>query len=203
MLNFGFYTNLKLSLSHYNINIVFKTLQPIKNGNKVSKVLRYLNIIAFAALIGSTLAFFYKPLFRYEDDIKEVMAGSIYLILFIMVLRAISYVLLRSKSSKTKSYLLLTPNEITADEMIYSLEHIKNIRFIGNDIKGEFRGFISKGTGNEMILSLEGDIEKKFYFEQTSNNRLRDQKEILEGYVTQNKLSKTNFEMIMNNTNYY
>ena len=97
----------------------------------------------------------------------------------------------------------MTPNEITADEMIYSLEHIKNIRFIGNDIKGEFRGFISKGTGNEMILSLEGDIEKKFYFEQTSSNRLRDQKEILEGYVTQNKLSKTNFEMIMNNTNYY
>lgn len=182
---------------------MFKTLHPSKKGNKAASIIKFLNIIAIIALVGSSLAYFYKPFFRYEDDIKQIIAGSIFLLLFVQILKAITYILLRGKNSKVKSYMLLSPNEITADEMIYSLDHIKNIRFIGNDIKGEFRGYISKGTGNQMILTLEGDMERVFYFEQTTDNRLRDQKEILEGYVEKNKLSKTNFEMIMNNTNYY
>ena len=87
--------------------------------------------------------------------------------------------------------------------MIYRLEHINKIRFVGNDVKGEFRGFISKGSNNQMILSLIDDVEKTFTFEQTTQRRLSGQKEILASYVAQGKLSKVNFDAIINNTNYF
>ncbi len=182
---------------------MFRTLQSKKDKPKAFGIFKIATIITVLLMILSSLAVIYPPFFRYEDELKRLVAGCIFFILFLQIVKALVFVFLKSKGAKTTGDLILNENEITAEGMIYRLEHINKIRFVGNDVKGEFRGFISKGSNNQMILSLIDDVEKTFTFEQTTQRRLSGQKEILASYVAQGKLSKVNFDAIINNTNYF
>ena len=182
---------------------MFRTIQVQEKKPIISSLLKILTILASITLILSSIAVFYPPFFRYEEDLKQIVGSSIFVILFIQIVRAFVYIFLKSRNAKTTGDLILKENEITAEDMIYRLEHITKIRFVGNDVKGEFRGFISKGSNNKMILSLVDGVEKTFYFEQTKQRRLKNYNDILHSYVSQNKLSKVNYEAILNNTNYY
>lgn len=96
----------------------------------------------------------------------------------------------------------LRPDQVILDDAVYPVSQIQRLRFIGNDIRGDFRGFVSKGTENKVILESNGSTVE-FGFEQTPEQNLKNQSEILNRYRSAGILSEANLLNILNNTNYY
>jgi hypothetical protein len=108
----------------------------------------------------------------------------------------------RSKSRPTGKIELLE-NEVVFEDRTIPLSQIEKIRIIGNDVKGDFRGFISKGIRNQLIVTLKDGTALQALFEQTKENSVLGKKDILAIYHQQGKLSDSNYQNILRNTNYY
>lgn len=186
------------------MEIAFRALQPVKKTSKAFTIIKYATILLIVGIIISTIVLFLPPFFRLEDDIKAIIGGLIMLLLFVQVLRAFTYVLLKGKKiSKYTGHLVLNSDSIAYNDEVFPLNTIEKIRFIGNDIKGDFRGFVGKGIDNQIQLTLKNQEEKTFFFEQTLEHNLKLAEENLNTYVDAKLLAKSNYDSIMNNTNYY
>lgn len=184
---------------------MFRTFQYLKkNKFSVSKVILTLitvNIITIATLlILAVIPQFYrsKDYFLEQTFVLNIVLIGLFLLL------GINYVLFNAKSkAKPEGNLQLNEEEILFNNEKIALSEIQKLRIIGNDVKGDFRGFISKGIKNEFIISLKNGTEKHVFFEQTNTNNLRNLKNTLEIYYKKGIITETNYYNILNNTNYY
>lgn len=186
------------------MEIAFRALQPVTKKSKAFSIIKYATTILVIAIIITTIILFLPPFFRLEDDIKKILGGLIMLLLFVQILRAFTYVLLKGKKVKQYTgHLVLDSEFIAYNEQVYPIHDIENIRFIGNDIKGEFRGFVGKGIDNRIQITTTNKDEHVVFFEQIVDHNLKMAETQLKSYVDAKILSKTNYDSIMNNTNYY
>ena len=186
------------------MEIAFRALQPVKKTSKAFKIIKFATTFLFIAIAITTIILYLPPFFRLEDDIKAVLGGLIMLLLFVQVLRAFTYVLLKGKKIKNYTgHLILNLDSVAYNDEVFPISNIEKIRFIGNDIKGDFRGFVGKGIDNQIQITLKNQDEKTFFFEQTLEHNLKLAEENLNRYVDAKILAKSNYDSIMNNTNYY
>lgn len=143
------------------------------------------------------------PFFRIKDQLLESTFTLNMILVALIVLSAINYILFRNNKGKIAGTLDFQNDKIMIDEKEFALSEIEKIRIIGNDIKGEFRGAMSKGAGNQLIITMKNGEKTDVYFEQTTENKLKNQKDILNVYHDEGKLSESNYQNILNNTNYY
>ena len=143
------------------------------------------------------------PLFRIKDQLLESTFTLNMILVALIVLSAINYILFRNNKGKIAGTLDFQNDKIMIDEKEFAISEIEKIRIIGNDIKGEFRGAMSKGVGNQLIITMKNGEKTDVYFEQTTENKLKYQKDILNVYHDEGKLSESNYQNILNNTNYY
>ncbi len=183
---------------------MFRTFLPKKKSlfsiSSLVSVLVFLNGIGILAMYIVAL---FPQMFRYKDRIMEATIPVIYLFLALSLLRVLLYIFYHSTAKKEIGTLQFFPNEIRVNSTTYPIDEITSIRIIGNDIKGDFRGYISKGIENTILLTLKNGDRIETNFEQKKDNRLSQQKEILAGYRNAGLLSEANFYNLCNNTNYY
>lgn len=183
---------------------MFRTVQDNKKsiytfGNLIL-LLMALTVLAVVVLLLLSLL---PQMFRVKDELREMTIPLNIALVLLIFLSAINYILFRGKSGKLSGTLDLKEDSIVLNEEIIPLSDIEKIRIIGNDIKGEFRGFLSKGANNKLMINLLNGSKKEIAFEQTKENTLRSQKDVLKIYHDSGKLTESNYQNILNNTNYY
>lgn len=142
--------------------------------------------------------------YRYRNQFTEISFTLNLILLGILIINALHYIFIgRNQNLSPIGNLILEEKDIILNDEKIPVSDIKEIRFIGNDIKGDFRGFFSKGTNNKLIIKLKNSEEKSVHFLQTKENKLNRKKNILELYRNKGILSTANFQNILNNTNYY
>lgn len=97
----------------------------------------------------------------------------------------------------------LQPTEIILNNKNYPASVIKHVRFVGNDILGDFRGYETKGNNNEIFIDLHNGEKISSSFQQNTSARLQDDEATLREYLKLGLLSESNLDTILNNTNYY
>lgn len=142
--------------------------------------------------------------YRYRNQFTEISFTLNLILLGILIINALHYIFIgRNQNLLPVGNLILEEKDIILNDEKIPVSNIKEIRFIGNDIKDDFRGFFSKGTNNKLIIKLKNSKEKSVHFLQTKENKLNRKKNILELYRNKGILSTANFQNILNNTNYY
>lgn len=183
---------------------MFRTLKPFDQKKiTLGKIFKILAIITGIVIVLTLILAMFPQFFRYKDRMLEATFTMNMVLIVLILLNFVNYILFRGKEGNFMGNLELKENEIVLNGDSFPLENISKIRFIGNDIKGQFRGFSTKGTENSMILKTNNGQEIKVNFEQTLENNLKKYSEILKIYHNQNKLSEANYDNILNNTNYY
>ncbi len=145
----------------------------------------------------------FPQMFRYKDYILESTFPLNLGFIVLLLLRALVYIFFKNKTRISDGFLELKKDEIVLRNKNYPLSEIEKIRLIGNDIKGDFRGNIAKGTNNQIVLHLTNGEIVNSDFEQNAQTNLKQDEKILRNYLETQQLSEANFENIMNNTNYY
>ncbi|PIE50270.1 MAG: hypothetical protein CSA38_04265 [Flavobacteriales bacterium] len=184
---------------------MFKTLNTKKRPFiRLGTILFALLILSFVAVIFSLLTSTIPYFYRYRNQFAEISFALNLGLVAMLVINAIHYIFL-SKNKSTEFYgeLSLEKEQIILNGEEIPLSEIKDIRLKGNDIKGDFRGYISKGTNNEIIIKLKNGKERSAFFQQTKTNKLKNHRSILEVYRNKSILSTANLQNILNNTNYY
>lgn len=141
--------------------------------------------------------------FRLKDKLLEATFPLNISLIALLVAAGCHYIFFAGKSKKFTGILEIEKDRILLNDQIIPLEEIDKLRIIGNDIHGEFRGFVSKGTKNKISVWKKDGSLLESGFEQTQNAKLKDQKEILRYWLQSGKLAEANFLNIANNTNYY
>lgn len=184
--------------------MVFRTFQKVNSkGFQFGKLLNFLLIINFLIIIGIYIMALFPAMYRYKDSLLERSFIFIVGLIVLFLIRVVYYIFSKGKNKNLEGILKLSENDIELNSKKYPLAEIKHLRFIGNDVKGDFRGYISKGTNNEIVLSLKNGEEISSVFEQTSENQLKNSENLLFIYRSKGLLSEANFDNILNNTNYY
>lgn len=184
--------------------MIFRTFEKkISKKYHWGKFLNLLLMINFAIIIGIYFIALFPRLFRYKDQLLQGNFTFIISFIVLFLLRVMYYIFFKTKPSKAIGTLQLSEDEILLNSTKYPIAEIESLRFVGNDVKGDFRGYISKGTNNEFFLKLKNGQEMSVSFEQTEVSKLRDAKILLTKYKDDQLLSAANFENILNNTNYY
>ena len=171
-----------------------------ENKFTIGKILKFVIIILTVFILLFSLASVFHRFHQYQKDFVTQWIGGFYL--FFVLVKVIHYIFFQQKKGKFIGDLIFKDNEIEVLDKIYPLESISKIRIIGNDIKGDFQGFVSQGTKNELIINLLNGNSINYNFEQTSDNRLKDTL-VLKKYVDAGKLGQVNYESIIENKNYY
>ena len=183
---------------------MFRTIQPVKEKKLTfTKIFGVLTVVTAVAILILYAAALFPQLFRYKDFILETSFSLVVVAIVFFLLTGLSYVFLKSKKGNFTGEMKLNASEIILNGEKYPVSEIEKIRFIGNDIKGEFRGFNSKGTQNEIIITDKKQGHVHVFFEQTQENNLKKLKNILEGYYKEGIITESNYHNILNNTNYY
>lgn len=183
---------------------MFRTLQPFdKKKTTTGKILRILAIVMGAVIILTLLAAMIPQLFRYKDRLLEATFTMNMILIGLILLNVANYMLFHGKKGKFTGNLELRNDAVILNGEEFPLNSISRLRFIGNDIKGDFRGFSTKGTENSVIIKTVDGKEVSANFEQTLENRLKNYTEQLKSYHDQHKLTDANYDNILNNTNYY
>ncbi len=168
------------------------------------KILIALIILDIAAIIILLILAFLPQFYRMKDDFLFQTFTLNLVLVALLIMSAIYYIAFRGKAKKKISGMLeFHENEIILNGMHVPLTDIQKIRIIGNDIKGEFRGFVSKGSQNQIIITKKNREELSSFFEQTIENPLRNWEPILKIYKDKSLVSESNFSNIINNTNYF
>lgn len=183
---------------------MYRTLQPFQikklTTRKVLKILIMITIGLIVLVLGAAMI---PQLFRYKDRLLEFSFVLNMVLIGLILLRVTHYMLYRARKGEFTGSLLLSKESIELNGNTYPISSLKKIRFIGNDIKGDFRGYDTKGTENQIILTQNDGAEVVSNFEQTVEKRLQDEHENLSAYRSAGKLSEANYDNILNNTNYY
>ena len=183
----------------------FRTFQQARKSKiTFGKILITLVILDILAIIALLILAFLPQYYRMKDDFLYQTFTLNLVLVALLIISAIYYIGFRGKKKEKVSGLLeLKENEIVLNGTSIPLADIQKVRIIGNDIKGEFRGFVSKGSQNQIIITKITSEELSSFFEQTIENPLRNSKNILDLYHDKGILSESNFTNIMNNTNYF
>ena len=183
---------------------MFRTFTKHKtSGFTFGKIIKILIKITFGVMILMYILAFFPQLFRYKDFILETNFKITLLLIALFIISWINFTFFTSKKDNSTGELHLTENSILLNGREFPLENLQQIRFIGNDIRKDFRGFVTTGQNNEIVLKTDNGDEIRSFFEQTGENNLKNLKSVLEVYRAHNLLSKANFDNILNNTNYY
>lgn len=169
----------------------------------IGYILRTLLIVVIVSIVSLLIIATFPPLFRYKDIILEQTFTLNMIFIGLIVCSVLYYVLVRGKKAlKPIGELYFGEEYISICGKKIHYGEINRIRVIGNDIRGEFRGQNSDGKGNLLIISLKEGETIEYHLEQTIDNRLRDDSQLEELYI-KNIMSKSNYESILKNTNYY
>ena len=174
-----------------------------KEGFTFGKLIKILIRITFAVMILMYILAFFPQLFRYKDFILETNFKVTLVLIGLFILSWLNFTFFTTKKDKTEGELLLQNDKIILNGTEFRLDELQQIRFIGNDIKKDFRGFLTTGQNNEIVLKTASGEELRSFFEQTSEKNLKSLKPVLEVYRDRKLLTKANFDNIINNTNYY
>lgn len=183
---------------------MFRTFSPASTRpSAVGKFLRILIYLTIGVMIAVYIIALFPQLFRYKDLLLESNFKVTLVLIFLLVCLWLNYIFFNSKTVAAAGNLSLKEEAIELNGTVYPLEELKNIRFIGNDIRNDFRGYISKGEKNSIALQLQDGTEVSSVFEQTQDENLKKYPELLSIYLNKGLLSKSNYQNILNNTNYY
>lgn len=184
--------------------MTFQTFQKKKDQKiTLGKFLNFLLIINAIIIIGIYIVAMFPQLFRYKDHLLQLNFIFIIGFMILFLLRVLVYIFLKAKNGTKKGNLELRENTIILNEQEYPVSEIKYLRIVGNDIKGDFRGYISKGNNNELIIKMNSGEEIRSFFQQTQEKTLKNAEQLLATYKEKGILSEANFENILNDTNYY
>lgn len=184
---------------------MFRTFQGIKKTNfTLGKILFFFIILDVLAIAGLLILALFPQFYRQKDTFLETTFTLNMVLIALFLLSALNYILFKGKKKASLAGMLeIRENEIVVNDQTLRLDELERMRFIGNDVKGDFRGHVSKGIGNEFIAKLKSGEQISVTFEQTRDNNLMGFKNILKGYYQRGLLSESNYQNIINNTNYY
>jgi hypothetical protein len=184
---------------------MFRTFSPVKQKKfTIGKVLLFLMIADVIVIVGMLALAMFPQFYRKKDFLLESTFTLNMVLVGIFLLAALNYVIFNARSkSRPTGKIELLENEVVFEDRTIPLSQIEKIRIIGNDVKGDFRGFISKGIRNQLIVTLKDGTALQALFEQTKENSVLGKKDILAIYHQQGKLSDSNYQNILRNTNYY
>ena len=148
---------------------MFRTLTPPRKKKiTITALLSILTRISLVSVLLMYVAALIPQFFRYKDVILETSFSVVIVAAVLFLLTGFSYIFLKSKRGKFTGEMNLTEHELMLNGNGYQVSEIEKVRFIGNDIVGEFRGYQSKGTQNEVILKLKNGTEIRSAFEHTA-----------------------------------
>lgn len=179
-------------------------ITPKKGYSVVGKILLGSLIVVGTLITLTLLVALYPPLFRYKDLIMQSTFRMNLLFIGLLVCCALYYVFVRAKKKwEPAGEMKFLSDGIAIAERKILFSEIQSVRFIGNDILGDFRGQVSTGQNNSVRIVLRNGEELRYNFLQTPEQNLRAHEDYLRGLETLNLLSKANLDSILNNTNYY
>lgn len=167
------------------------------------KILLALLFLDIAVILGLAIVAYLPQNHSIKDDILGMTFRFNIVLIIIVMMSAVYYVFFRNKKRSFVGTLELQPTEIILNSKNYPVSAIKHIRFVGNDILGDFRGYETKGNNNEIFLELQNGEKISSSFQQTTAVRLKDDEATLREYLQLGLLSESNLDTILNNTNYY
>ena len=180
---------------------MFRVLEkPKVNKLKVSKILNFIIIFLTLFVVVFFLATIFFWYIDFHKDVVFKVTGGLYL--FSILFKIIHHNFFQQKKAVFIGELEFRNNEIEILNEIYALENISTIRIKVNDIKEEFLGLISQGINNELFIHLQNGDELNYFFEQNETTNLKTIL-VLKEYVAKGKLPQSNYNSIMDNTNYY
>lgn len=170
----------------------------------VGKFLVILMAVDILIIVGLLTVSLFPQFYRKKDFFLESTFTLNMVLVGIFLLAALNYVIFSGRNrSRPVGQVEILEDRIVVDEEIIPIAEVEKLRLIGNDVKGDFRGFISKGIRNQMVITQTDGTVSELIFEQTSANKLLDRKEILAVWHQKGKLSDSNYQNILRNTNYY
>ncbi len=184
---------------------MFRTFSTVaKKKFTVGKFLIILMVIDALLIVALLILSLFPQFYRKKDYFLESTFTLNMVLIGIFLLAALNYVLFSAKNkARPIGTFELLNDRIIVDDKVIPAHEVERLRFIGNDIKGDFRGFISRGISNQVVISHKDGTVTEVNFEQTSSNKLLDKKDVLERWYNQGKLSESNYRNILRNTNYY
>ncbi|MFC6269642.1 hypothetical protein [Frigoriflavimonas asaccharolytica] len=184
--------------------MIFKTVAASpKKKFSVGKFLLLLLILDFLIIIALAIIAYLPQYHRTKDLILQSTFGFNIGLVVILFLLGIYYIFFRNKDKEAIGTLQMMEEKIMINDTTFPIFEIENLRIVGNDILGEFRGFKSKGTNNEIFIILKNGEEISSNFVQTTETSLKNAENILNIYHEKGLLTESNLENILNNTNYY
>ncbi len=170
----------------------------------IGKFLIILMVIDILVIVSLLILSLFPQFYRKKDFLLESTFTLNMVLIGIFLLAALNYVLFSARNrSQPTGQLAILEDKVVIDDKVISIDDVERIRLIGNDVKGDFRGFISKGIRNQMVITQTDGAVSQIIFEQTSANKLLDRKEVLAVWHQKGKLSDSNYQNILRNTNYY
>lgn len=183
---------------------MFRTLQIQKYKKfSVTKILLTLSAICIAIILLMYAIALFPQSYRIKDRILEATFPMNLTAIGLLILAAVYYILFSKKQGKFEGTLEIKNDGVSLNDRFISLQEIEKIRIIGNDIQGDFRGFVSRGTENQIFIRTINGEELTAAFEQTKDKQLKTFREELTSWYHAGKLAEANYRNILNNTNYY
>lgn len=184
--------------------MIFKTItDKSKRRFTFGKLLLALLFLVIAAILGLVVVAYLPQNHRIKDDVLQMTFGFNIALIVILMSSAIYYVFFRNKTRNVTGTLELKPTEIYFIEQTFPILDIRHIRFVGNDIYGEFRGYATKGSNNQIYIELITGEQLSTAFMQTTTENLKNAADTLKHYNKLGILTESNLDTILNNTNYY
>lgn len=184
--------------------MIFKTVENNPNSKiSLGKVLLALMALDALVIVGLVVAAYLPQNYRTKDTLLQMTFTFNIVMIILVLLCALYYVFFRAKRKSYVGTAAFKEDVIELNGESFPLAEIKHLRFMGNDIRGEFRGFASKGTDNQVFITKGDGAVISSYFEQSTENNLKQAEKILEFYKQKGILTEANLDNILNNTNYY
>ena len=184
--------------------MIFKTIadQP-KRRFTLGKLLLALLFLVIAAILGLVVVAYLPQNHRIKDTVLQTTFGFNIAMIVILMFIAIYYIYFRNKKRAVIGTLELKSTEIILNNQTFPISTIRHLRIVGNDILGEFRGYATKGSNNQIFIELISGDQISSSFMQTTTINLKSAAEILKKYHKLGILTESNLATILNNTNYY
>lgn len=183
---------------------MFPLYEATERPNRLGKIIRLTVGAVALAIVALTITAAFPQLFRLKDYLLEKAFTLNLVMIGLGIVGALYYIFLQKKTKRAAiGEMVLKPEAIIILNEKIPLHAIKSLRFVGNDISGEFRGQETDGTENRILATLHDGRNLTYNFGQSAAQRLSTQTEFLKNARDLGLLSAANYEAILNNTNYY
>lgn len=183
---------------------MFSLYEPANRPHPLGKIIRIAVWAVVLAMVALMITAAFPQLFRLKDSLLEKTFTLNLVLIGLIITGALYYVFLQKKTRRVAvGEMVLSGDGLTVLNEKIPFSALKSLRFIGNDIAGEFRGQETQGTENQILLTLQDGRNLTYNFRQTTAQRLSSQTEFLQKARQLGLLSAANYEAILNNTNYY